>query len=229
MVFASGRPPMVATEAIDATRGAVHYGVMANGSIVCTLPDVEVLRTIGFPAATAVDAVITLRRHDARFGFALATDRGLTKQPGFDERMPVHGQQAPVDDVLTGHEGAVEAFKLLVFHHDHDAMWLLDNLPPLLGDQLAVTHMGAEAVEVGPAGADKGAGLQWLCDRLGVPGDDVMVIGDEVNDLAMFAVAGTTVAVANASPLVLEAAHHVTASNADDGVAVFLERLLKLS
>ncbi|MEI2723503.1 MAG: HAD hydrolase family protein [Verrucomicrobiota bacterium] len=99
-------------------------------------------------------------------------------------------------------------------------------LPPLLGPDLAVSHMGADAVEVAPAGVDKGVGLRWLCAHLGIAGGDVLAFGDEVNDLPMFAFAGRRVAVANASPAVRDAADEVAPSNADDGVAEVIERLL---
>jgi hypothetical protein len=89
-----------------------------------------------------------------------------------------------------------------------------------------VSHLGADAVEVAPAGADKGVGLRWLCAHLGIAADDVLVFGDEVNDLPMFEFAGRRVAVENAGPLVRAAADELTASNADDGVARFIERLL---
>jgi hydroxymethylpyrimidine pyrophosphatase-like HAD family hydrolase len=47
------------------------------------------------------------------------------------------------------------------------------------------------------------------------------------NDLGMFAWAGWgRVAVANAHPLVLAAADEVTLTNDEDGVAVYLDRLL---
>jgi hydroxymethylpyrimidine pyrophosphatase-like HAD family hydrolase len=96
----------------------------------------------------------------------------------------------------------------------------------VLGPSLTINHMGAEAVEIAPAGADKGIGLAWLCRHLGIDHDDVWVFGDEINDLPMFAVAGHRVAVANAHPTVRDSADEVTASNADDGVAVVIERLL---
>lgn len=226
VVFATGRPPMVAGREVTAAGSGVHYGVMANGSIVCTLPDAVVLHTVRFPAHLALDAVRTLRDHDPSLGFALATDAGFTAEPGFHERMPVFSGDGTVPDVLVGHESADEALKLFAFHPTHGAHDLLQSLPRVLGPGLTVSHMGADAVEIAPAGADKGIGLAWLCAHLGVEPDDVMVFGDEINDLPMFAVARRRVAVANANPLVRDAADEVTASNADDGVAVVLERLL---
>lgn len=226
VVFATGRPPFIATTEVLAAGSGVHYGVMANGTIVCSLPDATVLRSISFGADVARHAILTMRAADARYGFALATDRGFAAEPGFFERMPVHSGGTPVPDALEGHDGAVEAIKLLAYHPTHTAHDLMEHLPALLGPGLSVCHMGADAVEIAPAGADKGVGLAWLCEHLGVEAADVLVFGDEVNDLPMFQWAGRRVAVGNAHPAVREAADEVTGSNADDGVAMYLEALL---
>jgi len=225
VVFATGRPPFVAAQEVLAVGPAVAYGVMANGSMICTLPDGESLYTIKFSSALAVEAIGKLRAHDPLFGFAMASDRGFSEEVGFAERMPVF-RRATVDDVLTGHDGATETIKLLAFHHHHSALELLDIIPPIVGANLVVSHMGTEAVELGPPGADKGAGLRWLCAHLGIDGADVMVFGDEINDLAMFDFAGHSVAVANAAALVRAAASEITASNDDDGVALVIEAIL---
>lgn len=227
VVFATGRPPIVAGREVAAAGHGVHYGVMANGTVICTLPGQELLHSITFATAMARAAVTALRAHDAGFGFALATEAGFTAEPGFHERMPVqHTTDATVPDALVGHEASVHTIKLLAFHHEHDAHALLRLLPPLLGSELVVSHMGADAVEIAPAGADKGVGLRWLCAHLGIAGSDVIAFGDEVNDLPMFQFAGRRIAVANASPAVRDAADEVAPSNADDGVAQVIERLL---
>src|SRR4029078_3965748 len=148
----------------------VAYGVMANGSMICTLPNGESLYTIRFPTTLAIEAIGKLRAHDAPFGVALATDRGFSEEVGFAERMPVFHSRATVDDVLTGHDGATETTKLLAFHHQHSALELLDIIPPIVGADLVVSHMGTEAVELGPPRADKGAGARWLCAQLRIDG-----------------------------------------------------------
>ena len=71
----------------------------------------------------------------------------------------------------------------------------------------------------------KAAALAELCAELGIEATEVVAFGDYPNDLPMLEWAGYAVAVANAHPDVLAAADEVTASNADDGVAVVLERL----
>ena len=227
VVFATGRPPIVATAEVAAAGRGVHYGVMANGTIICTLPAAEVLHAITFSTDMARRAVHALRADDGEYGFALATDRGFTSEAGFHQRMPVmHGPDEPVLDALAGHEDSEYTIKLLAFHHRHGAHELLARMPPLLGDDLVVSHMGAEAVEIAPAGADKGVGLRWLCAHLGVAAHEVMVFGDEINDLPMFAAAGRRIAVENANPLVRQAADEIAPPNTEQGVAQFIERLL---
>lgn len=227
VVFATGRPPIVAGIEVAAAGHGVHYGVMANGTIICTLPDAQILHAITFSTHMAREAVHALRAADPGYGFALATDRGFTAEAGFHERMPVqHGTNEPVPDALVGHDGSEYTIKLLAFHHRHGAHELLQEMPAIVGPHLVVSHMGAEAVEIAPAGADKGVGLRWLCAHLGVDGSDVLAFGDEINDLPMFAFAGRRIAVENANPAVRDAADEVTASNAEEGVAQAIERLL---
>jgi Cof subfamily protein (haloacid dehalogenase superfamily) len=226
VVLASGRPPFMVTEYLPRLATAVTHGVLANGSLVCTLPDQETLRAIRFGVSMATDVVVRLRSLDSEYGFAMATDAGFAHERGFAERMPAPQPMPPTNDVLTAADGATEALKLMVFHQTRTAHQLLDVLPPLLGDDLSVTHMGADCVEVGPTGIDKGTGLAWLCAHLDVDACDVVAFGDEFNDHEMLLWSGRGIAMANAHPLTRDLADEVTLTNVEDGVAVCIERML---
>ena len=65
--------------------------------------------------------------------------------------------------------------------------------------------------------------MSVLAAHYGVEARDVVAFGDMPNDLEMLAWSGMGVAMANAASVVLDAADHVTVSNAEDGVAVVLE------
>ncbi|MEL6893861.1 MAG: HAD hydrolase family protein [Actinomycetota bacterium] len=241
VVLASGRPPHLVTHLADRIAGAVTHVVGGNGSIVSTFPgtadgDTTLLHLASFDVATARAIVRHLRTVDPGLRFALATDAGFGHERGFAERMPAAVHDDPIDDVLT--LGGDAVFKLLVFHDEHSVDDLTRSLPPHLADALdasddatvngtefAVTHMGADAAEIGPAAVDKCAGLRWLCEHLGVAQADVVAIGDEGNDLTMLTWAGTGWAMANAPHHVRAAADHVAPHHAEDGVAQVLEAL----
>lgn len=73
---------------------------------------------------------------------------------------------------------------------------------------------------------DKGAAVAAAAGHLDVPLGSVVAIGDAGNDLAMFAVAGTAIAMGQAHAEVCDAAHLVGPSVDDDGVAVILDALV---
>ena len=51
-----------------------------------------------------------------------------------------------------------------------------------------------EYLEYCPLGANKGYGVEFLCDFLGVPIENAVAIGDEENDISMIRNAGVGVA-----------------------------------
>lgn len=84
-------------------------------------------------------------------------------------------------------------------------------------------------VEIIDRKAGKGSGLKWLCNYLNIPVSDSFAFGDAPNDISMIEAAGTGVAMQNADKEVLEIADKITEnSNNSDGLAHFLEKVLKI-
>ena len=73
----------------------------------------------------------------------------------------------------------------------------------------------------------KGNALNFLSDYLNIPIKNTIAIGNDKNDISMFKTAGLSVAVANASDDIKSKVDHITLSNDEDGVAIFLETLIK--
>lgn len=76
-----------------------------------------------------------------------------------------------------------------------------------------------------PRGWNKGAAIAWLCDRLEIGLDEVVVFGDADNDLTMFSVVPNSVAVAGATPEAASAARWHIGRCEDDAVAAAIESL----
>ena len=66
--------------------------------------------------------------------------------------------------------------------------------------------------------------MRETAEALGIPVDEVMVFGDWLNDLPMFDIGATGVAMANAIDEVRDASDHVTERTCEeDGIAHFLQ------
>lgn len=72
--------------------------------------------------------------------------------------------------------------------------------------------------------ANKGNAVADLAKRLTIPVEHIMAIGDNENDLAMLEYAHYAIAMGNAVDSVKECSTFVTKSNAEDGVAVAIEK-----
>jgi Cof subfamily protein (haloacid dehalogenase superfamily) len=69
----------------------------------------------------------------------------------------------------------------------------------------------------------KGQGLKFVMERCSLKSEEVIAFGDEESDLTMFGIAGYFAAPSNAKEAVKAKADIVIGSNAEDGVAAFLE------
>jgi Cof subfamily protein (haloacid dehalogenase superfamily) len=82
-----------------------------------------------------------------------------------------------------------------------------------------------------PPGCSKGAALDSLARIRGLERNQIMGIGDNLNDLEMLEYAGRAVVMANAGEEVLSLAMRrgweITASNNDDGVALAVEEVVR--
>ena len=73
----------------------------------------------------------------------------------------------------------------------------------------------------------KGFGVKKMCEALNIDVKDAISIGDDYNDVSMFEQTGLSVVMGNANGEVKSKAKYETLDNNKDGVAVFLEELIK--
>jgi Cof subfamily protein (haloacid dehalogenase superfamily) len=91
------------------------------------------------------------------------------------------------------------------------------------GGRITVTRTFPTFLEVMNTGVSKGQGLMTALQHRGLAPEGVIACGDEENDLPMFNVAGFYAAPSNAGEKVRQAADFVFGSNAEEGLASFLE------
>ena len=108
----------------------------------------------------------------------------------------------------------------------------LGTRPDAAAFTLAVTEYESRDfsfVDVLAAGCTKGATLAEWARRQGYARNEVMALGDNLNDVEMLEAAGLPVVMGNAVPALLARGWPVTASNDEAGVAVAIERFVLCS
>ncbi len=97
----------------------------------------------------------------------------------------------------------------------------------ILLQRIFVPSAKVEVLEIFDPGVNKWEGIQHVARRHGVERHEIIAIGDDVNDLPMLKQAGLGVAMGNARPEIQQAAKKVIKSNREDGLAQFLEELVR--
>jgi HAD superfamily hydrolase (TIGR01484 family) len=82
-------------------------------------------------------------------------------------------------------------------------------------------------IDILPPDASKGTGVEKLASLSGLRPDEIMVMGDNFNDLEMLEFAGTPVVMGNADPKLLEREEfYTTVSNDENGVAAAIDKFI---
>ena len=105
--------------------------------------------------------------------------------------------------------------------HDTIRQKMLDRF----GSRIYIVRTFPTFLEVMADGVSKGEGLKIALEYRGIKPEQAIAFGDEENDLPMFSVAGFSAAPSSAKEKVRQAADFVFGSNAEEGLAVFLEDL----
>ena len=119
------------------------------------------------------------------------------------------GIVAPPDQVTVVHGQLQERFGERIFFH-----------------RLFVPSAGVEVLEIFDPAVNKWEGIRHVARHHGVEPEQIIAIGDDVNDIAMLRQAGLGVAMGNAKPEIQALAKKVIGHNRDEGLAQFLEELV---
>jgi Cof subfamily protein (haloacid dehalogenase superfamily) len=96
----------------------------------------------------------------------------------------------------------------------------------LFCQNLMVPTYGVEVLEIFDPAVNKWEGVLHVARRHNIRPEQIVAIGDDVNDLPMIRNAGLGVAMGNARPEVQAAAKRVIGTNREEGLAVYLNELV---
>lgn len=238
-VVAAGHEVMIATgRSVDTTLPVLRQLGIAPDSTVCSNGAVTIRRE---SAADAVEAryrkefvetfdpsavLMTIRDalHGARY--AVEDRDGLFR---YTEEFPTGAvgrtsEQVPFEGLL-----GTEATRVVVISPDHGMEEFLKIVEQMGLHRVSYAVGWTAWLDIAPDGVNKATALERLRERLDIPRDRVVAVGDGRNDIEMLEWAGAYgrgVAMGQAPPDVLAACSQVTAPVTQDGLADVLESLL---
>lgn len=222
----SSRPPFGQRMLVAPLRLALPFGGYNGGSIVN--PDLSPVEQKLLAPDAAHETIAMLEQHGIASIWVFTGGAWLVRDPAGDhvdlETHTIQTQPTLVPD-FAGHLDAVS--KIVGASKDHDRIATAVAVgQTTLQARATVMRSQAYYCDVTPPGIDKGRLVDLLAERLGVPRDEIAVLGDMGNDLQMFARAGFAIAMGNATPEVKAVAQVVSLSNDEDGFAHAIERYI---
>jgi hydroxymethylpyrimidine pyrophosphatase-like HAD family hydrolase len=205
--------------------GGHGLAIVSNGAAVFDVAAGTVREVNGIHGPDGLELAEAIRTAVPGASFALECESGIRLDPDYadDYRVPEGSPRGTLAEIWTD-----PALKVLVRCPGMEPVALREAVVDALGDLATPTWSGDGLVEISAPGVTKAAALQRLATEMGHTAEQVVAFGDMPNDLPMLQWAGTSYAVSNADPSVLEAADHVAPANDDDGVAVTLTELFDL-
>ena len=96
----------------------------------------------------------------------------------------------------------------------------------IFDDSVYITKSKPYFLEFTNSEANKGKALSFLAESFGIKKEEIMVIGDNYNDMELFKAAGLKIAMGNAVDALKEQADFITANSSENGVAVAIEKFV---
>lgn len=224
VIIATARPPRAVQQFVGNLSFA-DYRVFYNGALItCTSRQIQRHYSIPMQISQRINKFITSNAPYAVLSYEV-NDSWYTSTPILDSHCSKFGirQTDPRPEVAdVDFIDSLSPTKILVLGYDG---W--KDLVRSFGEKVNVlaTDEGA-LVQIADKSASKENALQWVLSEIGISPENVMVFGDDYNDVGLFRVCGYPIAMGNAIAELKNSAKHITESNDDDGVAVALERLL---
>ncbi|MCS4536361.1 HAD family hydrolase [Corynebacterium sp. HS2168-gen11] len=200
--------------------------IAENGTMV--YHDGAVISTTTLNPADVHAVIDVIDAHtDIDWGIALCRTDGAfisrTDEAFVTEGARYYARLTQVEDLHTAVNDEVIKIALYSFE---DVSLRAESLLTGISDAMTVTVSGKHWIDMMNPVANKGAALRDLAQAMGIKLEQTLAFGDFLNDYELLETAGTSYAMANAHPQLLELADHIAPSNAEHGVLKVLEQLL---
>ena len=221
----SGRPPRGMAMLLDALEIDTPIAGFNGGLFVH--PDLSILSKKTLPIDVANQAIDLIRRQGLDVWVYSGNDWLISKPDAphvAREAWTVKFEPKLVADVAE-HLGTVA--KIVGVSDDLERVRSCEaDARASFGDRVTAARSQPYYLDITNKRANKGQVVEFLSTRIGVPTEEIATIGDQQNDVLMFAKSGFSIAMGNASDEVKAQACAVTDSYRDEGFAKAMENFI---
>ena len=221
----SGRPPRGMSMLVEPLQLTTPIAAFNGGVFV--RPDMSVIEQQVIPDDVAPTVIELLGSHELDVWVYRGADWFVR-----DPQAPHVAREAwtvKFEPTVIGSFASVSdrVAKVVGVSDDYDAVQKgMDAVRERLGDHVSAARSQPYYCDVTNPNANKGAVAEYLSRTYQIGPEQIATIGDQPNDVLMFAHSGLSIAMGNASPEVQKAARRVTTSNEDEGFANGVERFV---
>lgn len=205
------------------------YCVCFNGGSLINIEDIT--KDLSVNCLNAQD-LIDVEAQAAKCGCAIHaySDRRvlLTESNIVFTEMEIAASMQPFEKLLFPNEvnSQEQVYKIIAVGEESKLDNMRNSCPQEFNERFNIARTHPNFLEFMNKDCSKGATLKRLCEILGITLENVVAFGDAENDIEMIAEVGIGVAVANAMPRLKEVAKFHTFNYLEDGVAIYLQKLL---
>lgn len=126
---------------------------------------------------------------------------------------------------------AISIFKIIAFdsNHPNNLISVKEDLLNEFNSQIIITSSSKVNIEINDIHAQKGIALKKYADKKGISSNEIMTLGDNINDTTMIQYAKYSVAMENAVDSIKKIANYITARNDQAGVARAIKKAIQFN
>lgn len=250
MILTSGRSPTSVKNLAEEV-GANHYAICGNGAVVYNLQEKETIYK-NFLDKKKVLQLVKICEENSIYYCIYTEESIITKSLNYNTLFYYHENNRKPDNKKTNINIIKDIYQYVLNRdtEDYSKIMICDNNTIIFNriikklkqvknvDVLEVAHMSRKIIksgteeypleyyytEVSSKNVDKWNAILHLISKLGIKPEEVITIGDNVNDQTMLENAGLGIAMANSAPYIQKMAKEVTLDNNSNGVAATIKK-----
>jgi Cof subfamily protein (haloacid dehalogenase superfamily) len=231
VMFCTGRAIEAAQTYYNAI-GAEGPMVFFNGAEVAEVPNVKLLSSHLLDLDVVDYGIDLARSMDVHYQVFFPPHGGAWEKLRIEKQRSeseMYSQHTGITPELTDLKAAIAApdlqgvIKAMFIAEPAVLAEIRPKLVERFGGRIYITGSYPTFLEIMNAGVSKGEGLKTIMEYRCLKPEEVLACGDEENDLPMFKVAGFSAVPSSAKEKIRQAADIVFGSNAEEGLAGFLD------